>query len=210
MRFTTTFALVALLGATTACTDDDPVAGGTASASATITDDASSSSALQGDDGAALRALADGHFSGGLSSNAQVAISADGETWVDLGSPAPVTVALQSNGNETTVHSRAAIQPGTYTRVRLTLTEARADIDAGAMLGGISFTSAVSIAVGGADQSVVIEKQVAPFTVESDSHVLIRFDMNSEQWVDEETADDESVEDERVRESTVADQEEIE
>lgn len=204
MRSTTTFALLALLGAATACTDDDPVEGGTASVSATITDDASSPSAFQAGDGTTMYAQADGHFSGSLSSDARVAISTDGESWVDLGSPSQVTVALQSSGQETTVHNRAAVAAGTYTRVRLTLSNARAELDAGAVLGGISFTSAVSIRVGGADQQVVIEKQVEPFTIHADTHARITFDLNSEGWVDEQAAEEESVEDQEVQESTTA------
>jgi hypothetical protein len=208
MRLIATFALAALLGTTAACTDDDPIAGDMASASATLSDDASTQSALR-DEAAAYRApaegtAADGHYSGTFHGSAQVAISTDGGTWVDLGSPAQVAVALQSSGGETTVHSRTAIAPGTYTRVRLTLTGGRADLDGGAMLGGISFGSAVSIQVGGADQRVVIEKQVQPFTVEADSHARIFFDLNSEAWIHQNSAEEESVDDQEVEDSTTA------
>lgn len=203
MRYKTTFALLALLGAATACSDNDPVEGGTASASAVITDDASSQSAMRGEDAAAYR-TSSGHFSGNFRGGAQVAISADGQTWVNLGSPSQVTVALQSSGSETTVHSRSAISAGTYTRVRLTLSGARADVNAGATLGGVSFGSALSILVGGSDQQVVIEKQVEPFTVSADSHARIIFDLNSEAWINQGNAEDESVDDQEVDDSTTA------
>jgi hypothetical protein len=204
MRIVTTFAIMALLGTATACTDDDPIAGGMASASASITDDASSQSALRSGGGASDQVAADGHFSGSFTGNAEVAISTDGEMWVDLGNPAQVTVALQSNGEETTIHSRTAIQPGTYTRVRLTLSSARADVDAGATLGGVSFTGAVSINVGGADQRVVIEKQVQPFTVQANTHARILFDLNSEGWIHQGSAEEGSAEDQEVQDSTDA------
>lgn len=204
MRFTTIFALVALLGTAAACTDTDPIDGGTASVSATITDDASSQAALQGESATPMQVQADGQFSGRFSSAARAAISTDGETWVDLGSPSQVTVALQSSHQQATVHNRTAVATGTYTRVRLTLTNARAELDAGAMLGGISFASAVSIRVGGADQQVVIEKQVEPFTIRANTHARIQFDLNSEGWVNQQAADHESAEDPEVQESTTA------
>lgn len=195
--------LIGMLGFVAGCSDNDPIDAG--SASAVLTDDAGSSSALRESDSSAGMAVSQNSFSGTFSSDAQVSISAEGATWVDLGSPASAQVALQSSGDETTVHANAVVPAGTYTRVRLILSGGEANIDAGAVLGGITFTGSVSMSVGGTDNEVVIEKTVDPFTVTADSHVRILFDLNSELWVNQQNAEDEEVEDEEVEDSTTAD-----
>ena len=184
--------------------DTDPVGTALGSASAVITDDATSQGALRSHEGAPYRAAAAGTFSGSFTSEAQVEISMDGSTWVDLGSPSQVSVMLQSSGGESTVHSNASVPVGTYTHARLRLSGGQASVDAGAVLGGVSFTGAVDIQVGGTDQEVVIEKQVQPFTLTADTQARIIFDLNSEAWVDEENADDQSADDEEVEDSATA------
>lgn len=207
MRYTTIAAVLAILGTTAACSDNDPVEARPGSASAVITDDASSSGAFQSDEGSAYRSEGASTFSGSLNADAEVAISADGQTWIDLGSPTRVNVALQSSGDETAVHTNASVPATTYSRVRLTLSGGQANVDAGALLGGITFSSALAIRVGGSDNRVVIEKEVQPFTVTADAHARIIFDLNSEGWVDKENAEDETAEDEEVEDSATADRE---
>lgn len=204
MRYTTIAAVLALMGVTTACSDNDLVEAESGSASAVITDDATSQGAFRSDEGSAYQTASAGTFSGSLTTDAKVEISADGEAWIDLGSPARVTVDLQSSGDETTVHSNVVVPATTYTRVRLTLSGGQANIDAGALLGGVTFNSALSIQVGGSDNHVVIEKEVTPFTVTADTHARIIFDLNSEGWVDEENADDETADDQEVEENATA------
>ena len=175
-------------------------------ATAVVKDDPSSTSAYRGTTPGYTTKEA-GTFSGTLTADAEVEISADGEAWIDLGSPANMSLDMQSSGDETTVHSNVAIPVGTYTRVRLRLSGGEANIDAGASLGGIVLSAAVSILVGGSDQDVVIEKTVAPFTVTADSNVRLVFDLNSEVWVNQSNADDETAEDQEVEDAADADRE---
>lgn len=200
MRYATVLAAVALTGLATACTDNDPIEGGMASATAVITDDASSS--LRSDAGLANQSA--GTYAGTFTGDAQVSIGAEGEAWVDLGSPTPATVELQSTRDETTVHAGAMIPAGLYTRVRLILTGAEATVGAGAVLEGVTVTSDSRIAVGGSDNQVVIEKAVQPFTVNARAHARILFDLNSEGWIHRQSVEEESAEDEEVRESATA------
>lgn len=204
MKSLTILTTLSLLGLTTACTGDDPVEPGVGSASAAITDNAHAVDAIQASHDITPRVLMHGEYSGRLSSSAKVEISADGVTWVELGSPAAVLVTLQSHVEETTVHTRASVPVGTYSRVRLTLSGAEAEIEAGAVVGGVTLTSAVAIRVGGSDGEVVIEKEVEPFTVKADTHVRVLFDLNTEEWVTSENADEQMAQDDEVRGSARA------
>jgi hypothetical protein len=201
MRYTTLIAALAFLGAATACTDDDPVEAGLGSAAAVITDDASTSGSLASNDGMASQSA--GTFSGSFTSDAQVSIAAEGGAWIDLGSPARVTVALQSSGEETAVHASTPVPAGTYTRVRLTLSDAEAYVAAGGVLGGLTLTSQATIRVG-SGAPVVIEKHVQPFTVDGSAHARIRFDLNSQAWIHQQSAEQQEADEDEVRENTTA------
>lgn len=204
-RILTIVTALSTLGLTTACNGDDPIEAGTGSASAAITDNAHAIDPMSATGAAQGRILMHGDFSGTLSGSALVEVSADGETWVAIGSPASVLVTLQSHQEETTVRSRMSVPVGTYSRVRLTLSGAQAQIDAGGTVGGITLTSAVAITVGGSDGEVVIEKEVEPFTITTNTHARVAFDLNSEGWVTEEAAAEETVGDEEIRTSARAD-----
>jgi hypothetical protein len=123
-------------------------------------------------------------FTGSFEGDVAVAISVDGGAWVDLGPPADVTVTAQS-GTATDVHGEVQVPVGTYTRVRLTLTGFDARLAAGSTIGGLTLTSETTVALGGADNTVVVEAQVPPFTVRAgaSARTEILFDLNSETWV---------------------------
>lgn len=147
--------------------------------------------------------MAASSFHGQMSGSAQVYIYSEASGWIELGSPANASVTLQS-GNETTVHSRASVPTGTYTRVRLVLQGFTANIAAGGSLGGLVLSADVSIALGGSDGRVEIEKTVQPFTVSATSSATIRFDMNSEVWCNQSTAASRSATDNEVASATTA------
>lgn len=126
-------------------------------------------------------------FQGQMSGSAQVFIYSDAQGWVSLGSPASANLTLQSS-DRTTVQSEASVPVGSYTRVRLVLQNGSANIAAGARLGGLVLTSAVTITMGGPNGQVVIEKTVTPFTITASSRATVEFDLNSETWVNESTA----------------------
>jgi hypothetical protein len=139
-------------------------------------------------------------YSGTLDAQAQVAISADGETWVALGSPSQVSVQFQAAGNGADVHGEVQVPVGTYAYVRLTLGGAQATVNAGSTIAGVSLTADVTMTLG-ANGSVTIEKEVPPFEVSAEARTRIFWDMNSRVWVNEQNAAEEQVEEEEVEEA---------
>ena len=137
-------------------------------------------------------------FSGSAAANANVSVSADGQTWIDLGSPNGITIRLQASGDSTSVHGAGDLAAGTYTRVRLTLRNIALVVSAGANIGGVVLTSDTQINVGGSDRQVVIEKQVSAFTVTRTSTTRIVFELNTEVWMTAQNAQDRTVDDAEV------------
>ena len=61
-------------------------------------------------------------FTGTAAGNIHASIRSTGGTWVDVGTPNGITVALQSTApTSTTVHGPTSVAAATYDRVRLTL-----------------------------------------------------------------------------------------
>lgn len=154
---------------------------------------------------AAARApdAAAGSFAGTASGSAQVWIYSDAQGWVALGAPTNATLQMQS-GNGTTVYGSASVPVGSYTRVRLVLEGFNANISAGAVLGGLTLSAGVTIAMGGSDGRVEIEKSVTPFTVSAQSSTSIGFDLNSEAWVTEQSAQSKAAADAEIQSATSA------
>jgi len=140
-------------------------------------------------------------FSGTMTSNTNLAVSVDGGTWIDLGSPNGITIRMQS-ADSTTVHGEVDVPVGTYARVRLTLRNAQAKLLAGGSVAGIALTSDLTLTVGGSDSQVVIEKQVQPFEIRAGSRTAIHFELNSEAWATAQNAQDRMVEDGEVQQAT--------
>ena len=186
-----------------ACSDDSTGPDTTAEAmmSARI-EDGSSSSALTSSPTAAS-SLVGAAFNGTAHGRAHVEVYSEANGWVSLGSPSNASMTLQS-ANGTTVHSDVTVDPGIYTRVRLVLENFDADIAAGAVLGGLTLNSAVTIDVGGSDDRVVIEKEVSPVLVEAETRSTIVFDLNSEAWVTSQSAQNETASDAEVASATRA------
>lgn len=168
----------------TAC-DDDPAAPGgddTGTVEAVVTDDpqsASPSAATLVRRSTAPAAV----FTGTASGDFRVDISTDGSTWVQLGSLNGISLELQSAIDETSVHGEQTVAAGTYTRVRLVLENAAADLSAGSVIGGITLGADASVSVAGGGQ-VVIERAVQ-FQVTASSRTRVVFDLNSEAWITE-------------------------
>ncbi|HEX6938412.1 MAG TPA: DUF4382 domain-containing protein [Longimicrobiales bacterium] len=201
----TSVALAAMLAPVLAgCGDDGtgPEDGGRVEAKMTDAP-AEPSAAVAPATSSGFRPAVAGSYSGSFTGNAKVAISADGETWIDLGDAQSVSLSLQSTGDTTSVHGNARVPFGTYAYVRLELADANAHVDAGATIGTISLDAAIDVTVG-TGGSVVIEKQVQPFEVRAGTRTTIIFDINSEAWMTEENAEDEQVDEQEVEESTEA------
>lgn len=128
-------------------------------------------------------------FTGTVSGDARVDVSADGETWVELGEASEVDVELQSSDEETSLHTEVSAPLESFAMARLVLDGADAEIEAGSTIGGTTLETGVTISLGGPDQ-VVVEKQLGQTLVlNADSEATLTFDLNSEAWVTEENVD---------------------
>ncbi len=143
-------------------------------------------------------------FQGQMSGSAQVYIYSQAEGWIALGPPSNANLTLQAS-NGATVHSQVSVPEGTYTKVRLVLEGGQTDIAAGADLGGVVLSAAVRITMGGSDGKIEIEKTVQPFTVTASAAATVRFDLNSEVWVNQQTAESGTCSDSEVQQATTAD-----
>jgi len=195
-------ALALVVPAAMAACDDDPTGpDGSArgSVQAEVHDGSSSSQAAAAPMGAAAaQSSASGTFSG----SAQAYIYSEAQGWVALGSASSTTVAM--GDAEGAAVGSAQVDADSYTRVRLVLDGFDADLEAGSTLGALTLDAAVSITMGGSDGRVEIEKSVQPFTVNAESNSTIRFDLNSESWVDQESAESRSASDAEIRSATTA------
>ncbi len=116
-------------------------------------------------------------FTGTASGNMHVSIRSTGGTWVDVGTPNGITVALQST-TPTSVHGSSSVAAGTYNQVRLTLSGVTLTVTTGG--GGLNTGSAV--AAGSAD--LELEISVPDFTVSASAGTAsVSFDLNVEDWL---------------------------
>ena len=141
-----------------------------------------------------------GH-TGTLTGMASVAIFSDANGWVSLGSASAVNFSMQSSDEEQ-VATNAMVPVGIYTRVRFELSSAQALISAGSDVGGGVLSADVAVAVGGSDQSVLVEKTILPFTVTGSTSAAVRIDMNSELWIDDASVTAQSAADAAIESAT--------
>lgn len=152
------------------------------SVGAVITDDPAQAGAAVGPGAQLAQGVSGQTFQGDFQGEAQVQVSVDGQTWLDLGSAQSVDVALQS-GNEAVVHASANVPAQAFSRVRLVLRNARATVLAGSSIGGALIDVDVQITVAGGGE-FVIEKSLS-LSVSAGSQTTLVFDLNSEQWIDQ-------------------------
>lgn len=120
-------------------------------------------------------------FSGQASGDFRASIRSEGGAWVDLGSLNGITVQLQQTGSGTTVHGAQTVAAGTYTRVRLTLSDVRVSLQGGSDIGGLVLQGDAELALGGSGETV-IERDVT-LTVGASTIAVLRFDLNAEDWL---------------------------
>ena len=121
-------------------------------------------------------------YSGTAAGNFQASLSADGQTWIDLGSLNGITVSLQVSPDEATVHGAQAIPEGTFTRVRLVLQDVEVTVSAGSTVGGVMFPQEMKADLA-SGVPLSIERVVPEFSVMDGERAEIRFDLNSESWL---------------------------
>ncbi len=177
-------ALAFLLPFTAGCGDDatGPNGDDEGTARAVVTDDPNSGSAsVAPGDARFSQSFTGAQFEGTFSGQAQVQISVDGETWIDLGSAQNVSFAMQSN-EQAVVHASANVPAQTFTRVRLILSNGQATVVSGSV-GTIPITTQVQIMVAGGSE-IMIEKALS-VDISAGSETTVVFDLNSESWVNE-------------------------
>lgn len=137
-------------------------------------------------------------FTGTAAGNFFVSIRSTDGTWVDLGSPNGITVNLQSSSG-TTVHGASSVPVGSYDRVRVTLSGVTFSIDAGGTVSG-NVLGADASAVAAGSTPLELELSVTTFDVsEAGATVGISFDLNVENWIDQQSLDDGVIQDGRIQ-----------
>lgn len=180
----TVAALAFLLPLTAGCGDDatGPGSDDEGTARAVVTDNPTSGSASVAPSGARFsQSFSGAQFEGEFSGQAQVQMSVDGQTFIDLGPAQEVRFNLQTN-EQGVVHASANVPASAFTHVRLVLSEAQATLLSGSV-GGTPITAQIDIAVNGGSE-FVIEKQV-DVDVSAGSQTTVVFDLNSEDWITE-------------------------
>ncbi len=188
----------------TGCDDDITGAEETGPMQAYVNDNPSSAGAVSSEPAANRAPAATSlQYSGSLDADAQVAISADGQSWIELGPAHSISAELQASGEGADVHGEVRVPVGTYSHVRLVLDDARANVAAGSTLGGLLISATLSLRLG-SESRVTIEKSIPPFEVTAGSRTRIHWTMNSHQWMSEEKAEEEEVEEEEVEQAAEA------
>lgn len=187
------------LVAAAACGDDNGTGPELGRAEAYVADDPTTASLARVGAAPSFGSAAPAAFSGSIAGDVQVAISADGQTWVDLGSPNGITLQLQTAGTGSTVHGEVDVPVGTYARVRLTFTGAEARLSAGSTFGAFTLTTQVDVTMGGSDGEVVIEQTVTPFTITAEGRAVITVDLNAEAWLTDQSVTAQSVTDAAIQ-----------
>jgi hypothetical protein len=121
-------------------------------------------------------------YAGTVSGSTQVEIYSTTGGWQSLGAATDAAFLIYC-WNAAVPFVDVSVPTGTYSRVRLTLTGYEALITAGAVIKGVSYTDELTIALGTGGSSVVIEKDVTPFSVTTSNDLSIIFDLNSELWL---------------------------
>lgn len=171
-RLATALVALAAMGAA-ACSDSTAVESSARVTAVTANDNPSStSSTTSGGSGSST-------WSGSLTGTVQAQISTNAQTWVNIGSPATTSIALQSTGNVTTISTDARIPVGTYAYVRLVFSPG-VQAQVTGTVGGTSYT-ARTVTFGSGE--LVIQKQVSPVTVTESSTLQVAWDLNAESWL---------------------------
>lgn len=177
-----TFALAGLLLATgaVACGDDTT---GTAEARVTAEVHDENPDAQTASLASLLPLQQSSSYEGTVSGEARVEVSADGETWTELGDASDVEVDLQASGGGAVVHADASVPLESFTRARLVLDGADAVLEAGSTVGGVTLEARTTLTLGSSGRVVVEAQLDESLDASADADATVSFDLNSETWI---------------------------
>lgn len=171
----TVFTALAVLSLT-ACDDDSPTdpgaEGGTMEA--VVRDGESGQSIALSEIGAQTE-----NVSGQFEGQAAVQVQVDG-TWRDVEGMTSLNADTELRSGESTMGS-TTVEARTYDRVRIVVTNANADVDAGSDIGAGPIQVDVSLAIAGGGEVIVEYNQ--PVTVQANATTRLVLDINSEAWL---------------------------
>lgn len=172
---TTVFTALAVLSLT-ACDDDSPTDPGTEGGTmeAVVRDGESGQSIALSEIGAQTE-----NVSGQFEGQATVQVEVDG-TWQDVEGMTSLNADADLRSGESTMGS-TTVEARTYDRVRIVVTDANADVDAGSDIGAGPIEVDVSLAIAGGGEVIVEYNQ--PVTVQADATTRLVLDINSQAWL---------------------------
>ena len=175
LRWTTFMALI--LFPLAACDDDSPTTPGADQEGimeAVIQDNGGSQSPAQ-----AWATEGSGEVSGQFEGQARIEVMVDG-AWQQVSGLANMNAEAQLGGGESTMGS-ATVEARTYERVRVVVSNANADVDAGSDIGIGPIEASISVIIAGGGDVVIEYNQ--PVTVQADASTRLVLDINSELWL---------------------------
>lgn len=126
-------------------------------------------------------------YDGTVTGTAQVEVFSDADGWISLGEATDVAFEIYCE-EAAIVHGDVSLDPGTYSGVRLTLTDFQASVNAGAVVHAQTVADAFVVALGDGTP-LVIERTVTPFVLENGQTTTLLFDLNTEVWLDQDVVD---------------------
>jgi hypothetical protein len=141
-------------------------------------------------------------YDGTLTGSAQVHVYSNTGGWIALHDPVDVSFEIFCR-EDATITADAHVPVGTYSQVRLTLRGFVAEVDAGGTVDGVVLPDAKTIALGGVDGEIVIEKGVTPFEVTETIATTLVFDLNTDTWINVDIANAGTVSADAVRAGAV-------
>lgn len=124
-------------------------------------------------------------YEGTVSGDARVEVSADGETWTELGQSTEIDVELQAAGGGAVVHAEASVPLESFARVRLVLDGADAVLEAGSTVGGVTLESETTLSLGGPGEVIVETQLDESLDASAGADATLSFDLGSEAWITE-------------------------
>ncbi|MFQ5690090.1 MAG: hypothetical protein ACE5HQ_07450 [Gemmatimonadota bacterium] len=126
------------------------------------------------------------YFHGELDARVELLLSKDGESFVTLGAPAPLRVALQDPDVRSPFGAPASVPAGTYAYVRLVLHSATVVLWSGSRIGAVDLPRDAALTLAEGADAIIDRRLTIPLRVLAGAGVTLTLDFNSEAWVTED------------------------